>query len=63
MFVREKDVIWEVRPFLYVLDAFDVTLNKENLEYRWVSPEEMEMMNTVPGTVSAVKELLSKVIP
>ncbi|MDR0790910.1 MAG: DUF126 domain-containing protein [Methanomassiliicoccaceae archaeon] len=59
--VREKDVIWEVFPFLFVHNDMNVTLNGENTDHRWVCPEEMESMGTVPSTVSAVKELLSKI--
>jgi predicted aconitase with swiveling domain/predicted NUDIX family NTP pyrophosphohydrolase len=59
--VREKDIIWKVYPRLFVHDVNDVILNDENLEYRWVLPGEMEKMDTVTSTISAVKELLSKI--
>jgi len=61
--VRENDVIWEVHPYLFVHGPCDVTLNKENIEHRWVSFDEMKGLSTVTSTVTAVKELLSKIIP
>ena len=61
IFVRENDVIWRVRPFIFIHDSDDVTLNEENLEHRWVLPDEVEKMNTVSSTAPAVKELLSKI--
>ncbi|MDR0334960.1 MAG: DUF126 domain-containing protein [Methanomassiliicoccaceae archaeon] len=63
IFVRENDVIWEVHPYLFVHNVSDVKLNKENVEHLWVSPDEMERMNTVTSTVLAVRELISKLIP
>jgi len=59
--VREDDVIWVVHPFLFVHDSADVALNKENLEFKWILPDEIETMNTVTSTASAVMELLSKI--
>jgi len=59
--VRENDVIWIVHPLLFVHDSDDVTLNKENLEYKWVLPHEIETMDTVASTASAVREMLSKI--
>jgi 8-oxo-dGTP pyrophosphatase MutT (NUDIX family) len=59
--VRENDVIWKVYPFLFVHGVTDVKLNSENREYKWVSPDELEKMSTVTSTVSAVKELISKI--
>ncbi|MCL2607170.1 MAG: DUF126 domain-containing protein [Methanomassiliicoccaceae archaeon] len=59
--VRENDVIWTVHPLLFIHDSEDVTLNRENLEYRWVLPHEIETMETVASTASAVKGLLSAV--
>jgi len=61
--VREKDVIWEVYPYIFVHNGTDVRLNKENIEHRWVLPGDMQKLNTVTSTLSAVKELLSKITP
>ncbi|MDR2866450.1 MAG: DUF126 domain-containing protein [Methanomassiliicoccaceae archaeon] len=61
IFIREKDIIWKVHPFLFTHDGTDVELNSENLDHRWVMPDELEGMSTVASTVSAVKELLKKI--
>jgi len=61
--VREGNIIWKVYPFLFVHGSADVTLNRENLEYRWVLPSEMEGMRTVTSTYAAVKELLLRLRP
>lgn len=60
IFVRENDIIWKVFPFLFAHDKFDVILNNENTEFKWVSPDEMTGLRTVSSTLSAVKELLQK---
>ena len=60
IFVREKDTIWKVYPFLFVSGSDDVELNRENIDHRWVLPGEIESMSTVSSTVSAVKELIKK---
>jgi len=61
IFVREKDIIWKVYPFIFVHDSSDVILNGENQDHRWVTPEEMGELSTVTSTMAAVKELLSKI--
>ncbi len=47
--VREegKKKIWEVIPFLFKVKE-EPELNWENKKYRWVTPEEIKKMNTVP---------------
>ena len=59
VFVREKDVIWKVFPFLFEHGPADVRLNRENEGHRWVSLEEMGKMDIVPSTFTAVKEMMS----
>ena len=61
--VREKDVIWEVHPYLFVHDSSNVKLNCENTQHKWIRPGDIEKVNTVTSTVSAVRELLSKIAP
>ena len=61
--VREGDIIWNVYPFLFVHNSLNVELNRENSEYKWVLPNEIENMNTVTSTYAAVKELLLRLRP
>ena len=61
--VREDGVIWEVNPYLFEHDDVKVKLNRENSEYRWIPFGEMQKLNTVTSTLTAVKELLSKISP
>ncbi|MFY9397457.1 MAG: NUDIX domain-containing protein [Desulfomonilia bacterium] len=47
---EEHACIWCVHPFLCeVQDPSRITLDRENTEYRWVRPEEIRAMETVPG--------------
>ncbi len=47
--VRYADVIWEINPFLFEVESDnEVELNWENTEYRWVSPEKIKELDTVP---------------
>jgi 8-oxo-dGTP pyrophosphatase MutT (NUDIX family) len=59
--VRENDVIWKVFPYLFVHNDVNVKLNKENVEHKWVTIAELEKLSTVTSTISAVKELISKI--
>lgn len=47
-FVRDDDIIYSIYPFLFEVEG-KVRLNWENTEYRWVTPEEIKSMDTVPG--------------
>jgi ADP-ribose pyrophosphatase YjhB (NUDIX family) len=50
---------WRVHPFLFfVHDPDKIRLDWENLEMRWVLPEEIVQLQTVP----ALKETLDRVI-
>ncbi len=49
LFVRYAGVILEINPFLLDLKwDKDVELNWENTDYRWVHPEKIKEMDTVP---------------
>ncbi len=54
LFVRDSDVVWEISPFLFEVKG-DVELNWENTDYRWVKPEKIKEMDTVPGLWDAYK--------
>jgi len=47
MLVRDGDNLWEVFPFLFEAKG-NIRLNWENTEYRWVKPNELKSLKTVP---------------
>ena len=50
---------WRVHPFLFAVHEPDkITLDWENIEMRWILPEEIVQFQTVP----ALKEALERVI-
>lgn len=55
--------IWCVHPFLCeVQDPSRITLDRENTEYRWVRPEEIRDMETVPGLWEAWERVSGQVV-
>jgi 8-oxo-dGTP diphosphatase len=51
---------WRVHPFLFAVHSPDkIRLDWENVEMRWVLPEEIDQLKTVP----ALKEALERVLP
>jgi predicted aconitase with swiveling domain/predicted NUDIX family NTP pyrophosphohydrolase len=62
VYVREGDTLWEVFPFLYRLGRADPVLNHENVDFEWVSPEDLrtKIPKTVPLTYKVVTEMLKK---
>ncbi|MFW5928583.1 MAG: NUDIX domain-containing protein [Thermoplasmatota archaeon] len=45
--VRYENKIWEVNPFLFEVEG-KVDLNWENVEFKWINPESIKKMDTVP---------------
>ena len=41
VYVREKDILWKVYPFLFKVNDADPKLNHENVGFEWLSPEEI----------------------
>jgi uncharacterized protein len=41
-FVREGNILWEVTPFIYRLDSAEPVLNNENVEFEWLTIEEIK---------------------
>lgn len=59
IFVREKNRIWRVRPFIFRADGMVPSLNKENVAYRLCHPDDvMSCGKLVERTPEAVKSLL-----
>jgi ADP-ribose pyrophosphatase YjhB (NUDIX family) len=52
---------WRVHPFLFrVAEPTHIRLNWEHTEMRWVAPEEMRSMKTVPGLWEAWQRLWTR---
>ncbi|MHC1591495.1 MAG: NUDIX domain-containing protein [Candidatus Helarchaeales archaeon] len=54
----ENDRIWIVHPFLWEIPSKDVKLDWENVELKWIEPEEIKNFETVPN----LKETLDRVL-
>jgi 8-oxo-dGTP diphosphatase len=56
---RTQGRVWRVHPFLFAVHEPDkIRLDWENIEMRWILPEEIDQLKTVP----ALKETLERVI-
>lgn len=59
IFDPARERAWRVHPFLFVVHRPDkIRLDWENVEMRWILPEEIVQLQTVP----ALKEALDRVI-
>jgi len=58
-FVREGDILWEVTPFLYVLDCAEPVLNNENVMFEWLTLDEIK---NDPKMVIKTYEVLLKLL-
>jgi ADP-ribose pyrophosphatase YjhB (NUDIX family) len=57
---KERNRAWRVYPFLFIVpEPSKIRLDWENLEMRWILPEEIGSLQTVP----ALKEALERVLP
>ncbi len=53
-----KDITWVVHPYLFHIDEPElICLDWEHVEMRWIDPEEMDQLDTVPG----LKQTLARV--
>jgi len=60
VFDPARERAWRVHPFLFVVQKPDkIRLDWENVEMRWILPEEIAQLQTVP----ALKETLERVLP
>ena len=56
--VRQR--AWRVHPFLFLVHSTDkIRLDWENVEMRWVLPDEIEQLQTVPALKKALDRVLS----
>jgi 8-oxo-dGTP pyrophosphatase MutT (NUDIX family) len=52
---------WVVHPFLFYVRYPDkLKLNAENIESRWISPEEIDNINTVPKLKETLAQVLNR---
>ncbi|HKM09333.1 MAG TPA: DUF126 domain-containing protein [Candidatus Methanomethylophilaceae archaeon] len=58
VYVREKNTIWKVYPFLYRMTSVKPKLNHENIAYDWVDPEDIPLRKTVTHTYEVVKSMM-----
>jgi len=47
VYVREKDTLWEVHPFLFKVNGAEPELNHENVGFEWRSPENIGEDGTI----------------
>lgn len=57
---RHGATAFVVHPFLYDAPSRRVTLDWENVEYRWLTPDEIESLPTVPRLKDVLSEALSR---
>ena len=57
--VRDGDNIWVIHPFLFQTSERSVTIDWEHTEYRWMPPDGMAELKTVPGLEEVYRSLLS----
>lgn len=50
---RHGDDVYTIRPLRFTAKTGEVRLNPENVEYRWVLPEELETLDAVPRLAAA----------
>ncbi|MFQ5895539.1 MAG: NUDIX domain-containing protein [Nitrospinota bacterium] len=54
----EEDRSWTVHPFLFDAGTDAIRLDWESREARWVAPEELERLPTVPRLAEALRAVL-----
>ena len=55
---KMKDKVRIIHPFLFATEIDSVTLNWENSDYLWVSPDQMKNVETVEGVGSTLINLI-----
>ena len=57
---RDDRTIYVVHPFLFDAPRRQVRLDWENVEHRWIRPEELERFDTVPRLPEVVAAVLGR---
>ncbi|MEF8848530.1 MAG: NUDIX pyrophosphatase [Candidatus Thermoplasmatota archaeon] len=57
---KNSQYLWKIYPFLFQLKSknFDVKIDWENTQYKWVKPEEITNFETVPKLKEVIKKVL-----
>jgi len=55
--IRARNRVWRVHPFLFRVENDNPTIDWEHTEYRWISPEDVESYDTVPGYSRVLRAL------
>ena len=58
MSFRSGDTVWTVHPFLFDVPSRRISTDWEHDEHRWLSPDDISSLNTVPGLGKVVRRLL-----
>ncbi len=59
LITRHGNTAFVVHPFLFEAPTREVTLDWENVEYRWIAPEELRTLRTVPRLEVVLQRLLN----
>ncbi|QLH74115.1 MAG: DUF126 domain-containing protein [Methanomassiliicoccales archaeon] len=57
MTVRGDGHIWHIHPFIFDTEDPNVVIDWEHTEYRWITPNELDSYDTVPGLSKLVKDI------
>ncbi len=58
VYVREKDTVWKVYPFLYNVGEVEPALNAENEAFEWGVPSDIDARRNVPLTYDVVSRMM-----
>ncbi len=53
-----KNHEWEIFPFLFQTKNYEIKLNWENSEFKWIHPDEISKFETVPSLDKVLSNLL-----
>jgi hypothetical protein len=58
IFARADATLFVVHPFLFEAPSRKVRLDWENVEHRWIRPEELDQFETVPRLKDVVQTVI-----
>ena len=58
LYTRDGNTAFQVHPFLFDVESRKVRLDWENLESRWIRPEQLANLDTVPRLRAVLERLL-----
>jgi 8-oxo-dGTP pyrophosphatase MutT (NUDIX family) len=54
-----ENITFKVYPFLFEVKTEEITLNWENVDYRWIEPHKIIKYNTVPKLKEVIEEVFT----